>query len=29
MNWLEVARTQREQLLAELDSLEQMERLFA
>jgi len=28
-SWLEVARTQREQLLAELDSLEQMELLFA
>jgi DNA transformation protein len=29
ISWLEVAHTQREQLLAELDSLEQMERLFA
>jgi DNA transformation protein len=29
IGWLEVAHTQREQLLAELDSLEQMERLFA
>lgn len=29
ISWLEVARTQREPLLAELDSLEQMERLFA
>jgi len=28
-SWIEVARTQREQLLAELDSLEQMELLFA
>lgn len=29
ISWLEVARTQREQLLIELDSLEQMQRLFA
>lgn len=29
VSWLEVARTQREQLLMELDSLEQMQRLFA
>lgn len=28
ISWMEVARTRREQLLAELDSLEQMELLF-